>query len=542
MKTKQLIYSIEGLDAELLYTNYLTFLDDQRSTRDFTPGDSPVVNAVAEQYLKDFKFKDPGKPNKNITINKFRVLVHMLISRNHERDVHNLNSEILKHVIGPHYSLMIRSMVVQGILSKSDFYLPGIISHRYTLNEPYEVKIRQNNNVYIQKDIERLDSIFVKIEDHNREKWNQDNFIKQYQINLSKVKLSKYDYHKFVELLPYSARSKVTYYEVLEKLNNKYFNLSEDNRYRLYSTLTRTPKLLKNFLSIKFQIDINNSHPLLFSYFIINKYNINFNIIQDINSITYYNNIIYHDVGQYLYKKLKTSTQDFIKKHKIPTDVILYIYLTSTGRFWDHFKTLPEFNHVPRYLIKVKLFEEVFYSNKLTSWHREAAKAFKSIYPTVYSEILLYRKEANDKKGEHLAHKMTKLESEIFRQILQHTWGKGWETVNIHDALVVIDTKKNESCNVEQIEQIIKNVYREYGLISTTSVDYFNIDKAKREVQVLKENQNKISELKNELHQTALYATDDVLFQRTIDLMSGLDDGSIEVVFEGGNPYLIYNN
>jgi len=216
--------------------------------------------------------------------------------------------------------------------------------------------------------------------------------------------------------------------------------------------------------------------------------------------------------------------------------------LTSTGRFWDHFKSIPEFNHVPRYLIKIKLFEEVFYSKKLTSWHREFAKTLKNIYPTVYSLILKYRAEAKTNQSEKLAHKMTKLESEIFREILKRTWDAGMETTNIHDALVLLDTKNNATFTEAHVDKIIKSVYREYGLMVTTSVDYFSIDKAEKELQVLKENQDKISELKKELHQTALYATDDVLFQRTIDLMSGLDDGSIEVVFEAGNPYLIFNN
>ncbi|MBV2196307.1 MAG: hypothetical protein KUL78_07370 [Flavobacterium sp.] len=542
MKRTQLIYSIEGLDAEELYNNYIAYLADLRTTRDFMPGDSPVVNAVAEQYLKNFSFKDPGTPSKIITINKFKVLVHILIVRNHEKETHTLNSTIIQQVIGPNYSLMLRSLEIHGILSKSDYFISGSSSYNYTINEPYEVRIRTNKNVYVQKELEKLNALFSKNEAKSRNDWRNKTFMKQYEKNLNKLKLHKYDYHNFINQLPYSEKSKVTYFEVLEKLENKNYHLTEDDRQRLYTTLTRTPKILKNFFNIRFQLDVRNSHPLLFSYFLINKYKIDFNVIKDINNIPYSRYNIYHNVGKNLCKKLKTSSQDFIKTNRIPTDVITYIYMTSIGRFWDYFQILPEFAHVPRYLIKKRLFEEVFYSRKLTSWQREFAKAFKSIYPTVYSTLREYRKEVIEKKGEHLAFKMTRIESEIFRKILKRTWDSGIETTNIHDALVLLDTKKNANVTEAQVDEIIKSVFSEYGLMVTTSVEYFSIDKAEKELKVLKENQDKISELKKELHETALYATDDVLFQRTIDLMSGLDDGSIEVVFEGGNPYLIFNN
>ncbi len=542
MKTKQLFYSIDGLEPEQLYRNYAEYLEEQRKIRDFVPGNSAVVNAVAEQYLRDFDFKDPGIPAEAITINKFKVLVHLLVARNHSSFNRNLNAKILQDIVGHQYDLMLRSMSHKGIITKSDYYVPGKVSYLYTINRPYEVKRRPIKNIYVQKQLEKLSKKFSREEANNRVSWQQDKFINLYQKILDKVKLQQYHYDEFIEQLPNTERSKVAYHEVIIKFKNKLYNLSEDDRNRLYSTLTRCPKLLKNFLNIRFQTDINNSHPLLFSYFLINKYNIDFYIINDIYNIPYTNSIIYPNDSNNLCKMLTSRSQDYIKKKRIPRDVIAYVYFCSIGKFWDHFKSLPEFSHVPRFLVKIKLFEEVFYSNKLTSWQREFAKAFKLIYPTVYSLIIEYRKEAKTKHGEHLAHKMTRLESEIFREILQRTWDEGMETVNIHDALIVLDTKKNKNTTETQVDEIIKSVYRKYGLIATTSVDYFSIGKAENGLQVLNENQNKISELKEELYQSMLTMTDDTLFERTGNLLEGLEDGSIEIVFEGGEPFVVFNN
>lgn len=538
MNTKTLLYSIQGIDAEVLYHNYVAFLEEKRSVRDFVTCESPVVNAVAKQYLKDFHFKDPGNPSESITVNKFRLLVHLLISRNKEKGSSSMNAKILRKVIGPSYNLMLHSLEEYGIITISD-YVVGKSATSYQINPTYKVKIRQNNNVYVQKELEKLSNLFKALDARKFKSRPTKDFIKTYEININKLKLERYDYNNFINQLPNSERSKVTYFEVINKLQKNIFNITEDERDRIYSTLTRTPKLLKNFLNIKFQVDVNNSHPLLFSYFIIDRYKIPLDIIQDIVDISYSNIIICHNGCQNLCNYLKISTQNFIKNNRIPSDVILYIYMTATGRFWDHFKTLPEFNFIPRYLIKIKLFEEVFYSNKLTSWHKEFAKAFKSVYPAVYSTILEFRKEAKQLKGQHLAHRMTRLESKIFREVLQRTWDLGMETVNIHDALVVLNTRKNATVTENMVQEIVKSVYLNYGLVVTTSTDYFKIEKAEADLQILEENQQKLIDLKEQLYQSLLLMTDDDLFNRTSNLLEGLDDGSIEVVFENSNPYLI---
>jgi hypothetical protein len=545
-KTHNLIYSIEGLDAEELYNNYVRYLDDQRATLDFTSSDSSELNAVSEQYLRDFSFKDPGKPSEAITINKFKILIHLLILVNQNKDKHCLNATILQKVIGPHYNLMLRSLCFCGLISKSYYFKPSVSSYSYTISEPYKVKIRPNKNYYVQNGLNKLTSELKKQNKKVVKQISNVAFRKQYESNLNKLKLVKYDIHSFINQLPYSEKSKVTYFEVFNKLKNKESNITEDNRGRTYTTLTRTPKIMRNLMSIKFQSDVSNSHPLLFTYFLIKKYNIELHILQDLYNTSYsYNNkqsTIIHNAGKNLYKKLKNSTKESIRKNQIPKDVILYIYMCSNGLLWKHFKAIDGFNKIPKFLIKVKLFQEVFYSNKITSWNRTFAKAFKRVYPTVYSQILSYRREVKQNKGDHLAHKMTKLESEIFRKILQLTWDNGMETVNIHDAVVVLNTNKNREVTEAQVNEIIKSVYRQYGLLVTTSVDYFSIEQAEEELRILKNNQSELLEFEYELKDKIIEAIDVSEQNYYFKLWDDFKNGAISVEFENGQPYVIFNN
>ncbi len=546
LKTHNLIYSIDGSEAEDFYNNYVAYLEEQRATRDFTAGNSPVVNAVSEQYLKDFSFKDPGKPSEAITKNKFKLLIHLLILGNYDKDSHRLNATILQKVIGPHYNLMLRSMCFNGIISKSDYYIPGKSSYTYTICEPYQVKIRTNKNVYVQKGLEKLKSLYEKFNDKEVEKISDEVFRKQYQSNLNKLSLVKYDIHNFIYQLPYSEKSKVTYFEVLDKLENTVFNLTEDERGRIYSTFTRTPKIMRNFLQLRFSTDVSNSQPLLFTYFLIQKYNIELHILNDIYNASFnYNNkdgTIIHNAGKNLYNKLKNNSKAFVRNNQIPKDVLLYIYLSSNGKLWNYFQLSGGFQNVPRYLIKEKLFEQVFYNSKLSSWKREFAKSFKTIFPTVYSTILGFRREVNKNGEENLALKMTKLESEIFRKILQQTWNMGMETVNIHDALIVLDTEKNKDFTEIQVNEIIKSVYREYGLFVTTSTDYFSIEQAKKQLQILKNNQSELLEFEYELKDKVIEATNETEENYYFKLWDDFKNGVISVEFENGEPFVIFNN
>ena len=66
---------------------------------------------------------------------------------------------------------------------------------------------------------------------------------------------------------------------------------------------------------------------------------------------------------------------------------------------------------------------------------------------------------------------LMKLESKIFTQILTKLFNKRICCFGIHDAVAVINSK----FSVEDIKAIMLNVYSDYGLIPTLSVDYYSM-------------------------------------------------------------------
>ena len=54
-------------------------------------------------------------------------------------------------------------------------------------------------------------------------------------------------------------------------------------------------------------------------------------------------------------------------------------------------------------------------------------------------------------------------------------YAKGYAVVNIHDALVVLDTEENIHLFPNEVEEIIKTEYLKYNLHATCKVDYFNL-------------------------------------------------------------------
>ncbi len=102
------------------------------------------------------------------------------------------------------------------------------------------------------------------------------------------------DRHHFISL-----KSKEYFTYILNEYSKENFNiLSVDKNLRTYSILTQSPRIFKNFLNIKFSIDIHNSHPLLFNKLIIERYNINDNILHIL-----YNNLSNIDNSYYSVSK-----------------------------------------------------------------------------------------------------------------------------------------------------------------------------------------------------------------------------------------------
>ena len=66
---------------------------------------------------------------------------------------------------------------------------------------------------------------------------------------------------------------------------------------------------------------------------------------------------------------------------------------------------------------------------------------------------------------------MMDLESEIFREVLKSLYRKRISAVHIHDAIVIPYTRAK--VDVEQVESVMRDVYKKFGLHPTFSVDTY---------------------------------------------------------------------
>ena len=137
----------------------------------------------------------------------------------------------------------------------------------------------------------------------------------------------------------------------------------------------------------------------------------------------------------------------------------------------------------------------MFYSKTPKIVWKEFAKRFKQQFPNVYRLIVewkepLKHKEARECLLRHnkavefngkalmnnqetaLPNVMMALESTIFREILKSLYRKRVHAVHIHDAIVVPDAKSTAKTNPEQIQSVMLNVYKQFGLCPTFKTEY----------------------------------------------------------------------
>jgi hypothetical protein len=143
----------------------------------------------------------------------------------------------------------------------------------------------------------------------------------------------------------------------------------------------------------------------------------------------------------------------------IPIDVLEYIYLVIKGVFWD---VVCNRLGIAREEAKGTMFAELFYSktNSVRDWQRYG-QMFQAYFPNATAAIM-------EIKSSHpinwLAHEMQRRESQIIRSVLSFLFDKGYDVVNIHDEIVVIDTPNNlskyavdaEGTNIDVIEQDVE--------------------------------------------------------------------------------------
>ncbi|TFD96847.1 hypothetical protein E2605_08520 [Dysgonomonas capnocytophagoides] len=450
------------------------------------------------EIQRKLDLKTIGNQHQTKLHHKFNYLIHLFCSRctNNENGYTKINSEFLKDIIGNEYNIALYTLLRIGFIDTDGAYTIGKSSKAYSIKDKYisSIRTKPEYNVTVKK---YIDKGCAQFEAYKRAKFkrlsDRDKFIvERYDNCLSRLKITFSDEcENFIYNNKEYEENKPIQREYYQNVYNKYiykengpFTINKiDNDNRIYHILTNTPKDLKQFLNIKFSIDIKNSHPLLLNKLLSIYYSDNklFNNIinKDINiyNILISNNNLYtHYAYENPHNKLIYNSIDklFDNAPNIPADVRKYIIKTSQGQMWEELLEACEEKGLEansRGELKAQMFAEVFYSKTKTMSYKDYGKVFKAIYPNVFKVINELKPNGDETK---LSHIIMKVESELFYQILEKIYKETeYDAINIHDAIVLLDTPNNESCSDNEIETIMREVYNIYSLFPSFSVELY---------------------------------------------------------------------
>jgi len=213
----------------------------------------------------------------------------------------------------------------------------------------------------------------------------------------------------------------------LEKLKIKDFYFHCDKRGRIYTNITHLWSNFREFLTIDkrklFNIDVKNTHPLIFAH-----------KLKLINSIIY--NILYIDDAPFCPQE----------------DVGLYIDLVQQGQFYNYLMDEFGIDENKRNWFKKKLFSEVFYSKTTDGkW----VKKFNSIFPNVFKAICYFKRE----NYKDLSLDMQKIEADLMiGNISKRLVEENIPFLTIHDSFLV------HYEYIEKIKLYIREAFKELEL------------------------------------------------------------------------------
>lgn len=531
---KQNIFSLKDISIDNVVEKHIALLEERaKPQRVITNFQDVTCDSTFMAQYETVQGKSKAIPRKLILHEKYTFLIHKLIKRcrnNKEGDFTRFSTKVLQATLGAVYKDMLNTLVAMNIIRIANEYIPTIQARLIEFNSNLSVTSEMRYNVAVDKYNKKMEQELKKyekeqLEEIRSEMGNElyDNFIKSLNLLHLTHETEAKDYlnrHKFM-----SAKSKEYFSYILEEYKKKDFKiLSVDRNLRIYSILTQSPRIFKNFTNIKFTCDIHNSHPLLFNKIIIDKHNIDNNILHILyNNINNIDNSLY-SVGKRLRKLLINNNIQECKIENIPNDIWEYIYKTSKGVFWDDFTDLNEFKRLLRSDIKVTLFREVFYSKTLTTKGKDFAKVFKKKYPSVYKLI----KESKKNDRTFLANQMMRIESDIFRSILTKLYAKKFRVLTIHDAVIVLDVKANTKCNPKLVQSIIGKEYQRIGLFPNSSVDYYSTENVAKELQQEEQDLKLINEL---IENFRVIANDEAhpKYQSSKEIIEELEKGTAEI-------------
>lgn len=433
------------------------------------------IPTVGTDFTPRYKIIKEAKaaPRQAVLYPKYIFLLSLILERCMSNKQHSttLLTVAMREILGKHYDDMMRTLIDMQIIVRGSDYVVGKHGRTITLING-TMGYMYTRNIQVIEYYEKIHKIISRKNKEEIQNYNDDEFVSKYNESLSLLSLiDKEGALNYINSCTFDSERSKEYYKskiiLFEKDDKKIHSI--DKNKRIYHYLTNLPKSLKRFFNIKYQCDIHNSHPLLFSLFLINKYNIDNEILDKLLHIntSVCNN---HYVGKQLCKSLVNN--ELIKKiESVPKDVYNYIYATCSGTFWDGFTDTinkMSWEQIDRGEIKVALFREVFYSHRFKSTKgKPFAKLFKKLYPNVWKAIQQIKAVEG---AETLPNRMMAEESRIFHEILERCYQHGWKVINIHDAIIVLDVETN-NFDYHELITIMEDVYKSNALYPSISVE-----------------------------------------------------------------------
>lgn len=474
MSKHKRIYRLEGVNIDDIVLRHI----ELQKAGLFIRRNRSSINRI--NYTND---PDTDK-TKSLLYQKYTYLIHIIINRIFEsRQPHaTLNAKVLQAVFGKDYKNMLVTLSVMDIIFSDGIYQPNEKSYGYWINSVYKITYTLESPQYLHIYSDKLNSILDDLNEERQKQLRQtlmdDKFFDNYNNALSRLKIlypadvKDFSTHSVFR----NANSKAYFQHIVYKYQEGGHHItSVDKNGRIYSILTSTPRSLKYFLNIKFSADIHNSHPLLFNSILYSHYQISSSTINHLNLIFSKWRVVYsHYDRRNIRKELISSGIEKEEIANIPNDILHYVYLTSMGKFWDCVLTqeICDAEGLLRGDIKVLMFAEVFYSKRLSTKGKKFAKIFQKQFPSVY-KIVRKEKQADRTK---LANDMMKLESQLFREVLNSLYRKRFSVLSIHDAVVVLDIKGNTKCTADVVTEVIQQVYLSHGLCPDVSIDNYGAE------------------------------------------------------------------
>lgn len=475
------------------------------------------TNAVSSEMKDDA----PVVKRKSLLKDKYIYLIHTILNRMFENGgaMVSLNSKVLQEVFGKDYNHMLKVLMRMNIVYSDSYYMLGEKSYAYGIYSDLPITYTMEYQGYLSKYANKMKKHLdvYKKEQEIADRDALGELYTKYNKSLKQLKLFYTDEAKqFISLHFFPSQFCKLYYEhIVDKYNMGGFSITQvDKNKRVYHIATSTPRILKPFLNIKFSADIHNSHPLLFNKVIYDYYHISSFMIERFNNLFSSLTIPPHNVNRLLRNLLINNGIKREEIKDIPTDVLTYLYLTSIGKFWDSIisEELVDKYKLQRSDVKVLMFAEVFYSKQLTTRGQFYGKQFRKKFPHVYSVIRQQKIEDRTR----LANDMMKMESELFREVLMRL-NQRFDVISIHDAIVVLNTPKNEECTSEFVRSEIKSVYMKNGLHPDVSIDIYGkkamLDVLKKEADMNRKVQdylNNLNEMANKGDENSITILQDI--------------------------------